>query len=107
MPQDNGVLIDYYRIISALIRKDGETGWTTVGKSQQTEVPNRGTVSYTLENLYQNSYYNISVEAHNEIGFSPKDFILIRTKPGENDPGSISVPEPTSHLYYDHDLVNP
>jgi len=89
IPGDNGAIIDYYTITYSLVRREGDD-WVQVGDFHQVEVRNVGTVSWKLENLYPGSYYRISVQAHNELGFSEKDSLVIRTK--QESGGSVDSP---------------
>ena len=100
IPEDNGVPIDYFllqyypvrrhlknvrRVNSTIlqVRKEGTNSWVRVGDITKKEIPHRGNVRDRLDLQFQDTYYKIVLEAHNQLGFSPKSSIIIKTKKGK------------------------
>ena len=67
-------------------RNDLRSGdWERVGDITKKEIPHRGNVRDSLDLQFQDTYYKISLQAHNEQGFSAQNTIIIKTKRGEKD----------------------
>ena len=64
------------------MRKEGTNSWVRVGDITKKEIPHRGNVRDRLDLQFQDTYYKIVLEAHNQLGFSPKSSIIIKTKKG-------------------------
>ena len=56
--------------------------WQRVGDITKKEIPNRGNVWDSLDLEFQDTYYRISLQAHNQEGFSQQNTIIIKTKRG-------------------------
>ena len=102
IPEDNGVPIDFFllqyypvrrhlwsfkkvrRVILTIpkVRKEGTNSWVRVGDITKKEIPHRGNVRDRLDLQFQDTYYKIVLQAHNQLGYSPKSSIIIKTKKG-------------------------
>jgi hypothetical protein len=92
IPEDNGVPIDYFLLQYYPVRKEGTNSWIRVGDITKKEIPHRGNVRDRLDLQFQDTYYKIVLEAHNQLGFSPKSSIIIKTKKDESRGGSVIAP---------------
>ena len=108
IPEDNGVPIDYFLLQyypvssehfsnninnetfhkkvrrNALVSND----WSRVGDITKKEIPHRGNVRDRLDLQFQDTYYRIVLQAHNQMGFSPESSIIINTKKGKLSPSN-------------------
>ena len=66
------------------MRKDtsGGGGWIRVGDITKKEIPHRGNVRDRLDLQFQDTYYRIALQAHNELGYSSESSIIIKTRKG-------------------------
>jgi len=98
IPEDNGVPIDYFLLAYYPVRRDSVTSnsWTRVGDITKKEIPHRGNVRDRLDLQFQDTYYRIELQAHNQLGFSPKSSITIKTN--KDDARGSSVISPPSML---------
>jgi hypothetical protein len=82
IPEDNGLPIDYFLLQYYPVRRDrpGVGEWKRVGDITKKEIPHRGNVRDSLDLQFQDTYYKISLQAHNELGFSVPNTIIIKTK---------------------------
>jgi len=82
IPEDNGLPIDYFLLQYYPVRRDrpGVGEWKRVGDITKKEIPHRGNVRDSLDLQFQDTYYKISLQAHNELGFSIPNTIIIKTK---------------------------
>jgi len=98
IPEDNGVPIDYFLLAYYPVRRDSVTSnsWARVGDITKKEIPHRGNVRDRLDLQFQDTYYRIELQAHNQLGFSPKSSITIKTN--KDDARGSSVISPPSML---------
>lgn len=68
------------------VRRDSLTSndWSRVGDITKKEIPHRGNVRDRLDLQFQDTYYRIVLQAHNQLGFSPESSIIIKTKKGKH-----------------------
>ena len=62
-----------------------------MGDITKKEIPHRGNVRDRLDLQFQDTYYRIVLQAHNELGFSTESSIIIKTKKGNFDFSKINV----------------
>lgn len=92
IPEDNGVPIDFFLLQYYPVRKEGTNSWVRVGDITKKEIPHRGNVRDRLDLQFQDTYYKIVLQAHNQLGYSPKSSIIIKTKKDESRGGSVIAP---------------
>jgi len=82
IPEDNGVPIDYFLLQYYPVRRNAlvSNDWSRVGDITKKEIPHRGNVRDRLDLQFQDTYYRIVLQAHNQMGFSPESSIIIKTK---------------------------
>jgi len=82
IPEDNGVPIDYFLLQYYPVRRSSLTSndWSRVGDITKKEIPHRGNVRDRLDLQFQDTYYRIVLQAHNQLGFSLESSIIIKTK---------------------------
>jgi len=82
IPEDNGVPIDYFLLQYYPVRRDsfGSNNWARVGDITKKEIQHRGNVRDRLDLQFQDTYYRIVLQAHNQMGFSLESSIIIKTK---------------------------
>ena len=68
------------------VRKEttGGEGWSRVGDITKKEIPHRGNVRDQLDLQFQDTYYRIVLQEHNELGYSSESSIIIKTKKGKS-----------------------
>ena len=68
------------------VRKETTGGgeWSRVGDITKKEIPHRGNVRDRLDLQFQDTYYRIVLQAHNELGYSTESSIIIKTKKGKS-----------------------
>ena len=87
LPEDNGVLIDYFEISAYPVRwQDSTLSWSRIRNAPliRYEVPHPGNVRYLVKGLYPDTFYTIEVRAQNALGFSQASSITIKTARGKN-----------------------
>lgn len=94
IPEDNGLPIDYFLLQYYPVRRsDPRLGdWERVGDITKKEIPHRGNVRDSLDLQFQDTYYKISLQAHNEQGFSSQNTIIIKTKRESGQRSEITPP---------------
>ena len=67
------------------VRRDsfGSNNWARVGDITKKEIQHRGNVRDRLDLQFQDTYYRIVLQAHNQMGFSLESSIIIKTKKGK------------------------
>jgi len=100
IPEDNGLPIDLFLLTYYPVRKETTGGgeWSRVGDITKKEIPHRGNVRDRLDLQFQDTYYRIVLQAHNELGYSTESSIIIKTKKGEDfekssKPAGLSSPD--------------
>ena len=64
-------------------KNPGSDLWERVGDITKKEIPHRGNVRDALDLQFQDTYYRVTMQAHNQQGFSSESSIIIKTKRGE------------------------
>ena len=66
------------------VRKDPTDGggWIRVGDITKKELPHKGNMRDQLDLQFQDTYYRIALQAHNELGYSSESSIIIKTRKG-------------------------
>ena len=54
-----------------------------IGEIRKIEIPHRGNVYWPVPLPYQETYYKVEMKAHNSMGFSDEDIIIIRSGHGQ------------------------
>ena len=96
IPEDNGVPIDYFLLTYYRVRllecrgrcekyfdQVNRDDWSRVGDIVKKEIPHRGNVRDRLDLQFQDTYYKIVLQAHNQMGFSQESSIIIKTRKGK------------------------
>jgi len=94
IPEDNGVVIDFFLLQYYPVRADsgGSHGWVRVGDITKKEIPHRGNVRDRLDLQFQDTHYRIVLQAHNQKGYSPESSIIIKTKKDPVRGGTVIEP---------------
>ena len=86
LPEDNGVLIEYFEISAYPVRwQDSTLSWTRIRNAPliRYEVPHPGNVRYLVTGLYPDTHYTIEIRAQNALGYSQASSITIKTARGK------------------------
>lgn len=94
IPEDNGLPIDFFLLQYYPVRRSSQSSgdWERVGDITKKEIPHRGNVRDSLDLQFQDTYYRISLQAHNQEGFSAQNTIIIKTKRGSATKSEITPP---------------
>ena len=86
LPEDNGVLIDYFEVSAYPVRFQSSTlTWSRIrqGHLRRYEVPHPGNVRFLVRELYPNTHYRMEIRAHNPLGYSKVSSITVKTARGK------------------------
>jgi len=89
IPEDNGVPIDYFLLTYYRVNR---ADWSRVGDIVKKEIPHRGNVRDRLDLQFQDTYYKIVLQAHNQMGFSQESSIIIKTRKDAERGGTLISP---------------
>jgi len=81
-------LLQYYPVTKSRL----SDVWTRLGDITKKEIPHRGNVRDRLDLQFEDTYYRIVLQAHNQMGFSQESSIIIKTKKDADRGGTLISP---------------